>query len=648
MFEVKNLSKQYGTEFALQAVSLSIDKGMNFIVGSSGSGKTTLLKILCGMEEGFDGSVAYCGKDISTFSAKEKSVLYNSVFGFVWQDFHLLEEATVLENILLPTFLKDEKAQGVADSILKQMKLEDKRNQKVKYLSGGQKQRVAIARELMKNPQIIFCDEPTSALDAKSAKIIMDILRILSKSRTVIVVTHDASLIGEKDTVIELDKGELISTADKRIGKNPVWKTPKTSCLSFKNAFHIAFTKLKNKPGRFLIHMLSLMIAGTLLLTTFSGAIGKSGQGEFDQLVETYGEGILDIGLVGSYMSASGTDGTDEDKPNGNVNQNLNGLYEKYQDDERVKFIVSMQPFDNIKVTLDGSTYTVERTGNSPVLTELLSGNVPSGEEFQVVIPLKFAESIGLTPESALGKKIDFSATIFQWIDEQPLEKPVQIQATICGVADNTVVYDYQGQMVSFTVDDSFFFNKAAIEDVRKQAGIQDESANFTIRAKTPEDLISLKDELNRSGIVPLGQFELVEDIVRLNQQTTVQSGSASVVIGVLAVLLVVIIYVMTSVLQKREYAIYKVSGFSNVHLSKISIAETVLAAFSAVILLLVTSPLLNLAMKAMFGATILSVNKLAIGAVLILGVSMVSFVVEILVAATTSVSVMLKAGDKS
>lgn len=645
MFEIKNLSKQYGTEFALRDITMTIGKGMNFIVGSSGSGKTTLLKILCGMEKGFDGSVSYMGKDIESFAEKEKSSLYNSTFGFVWQDFHLIEEATVLENVLLPTYLKNENAEKTALNILKQMKLEDMQNQKVKYLSGGQKQRVTIAREMMKNPKVIFCDEPTSALDAKSAKIIIDILRVLAKSRTVIVVTHDTSLINEKDSVFELDKGELISSPEKQVDNKAVYKQAAMPKLNIGNAFQIALHNIKNNFGRFAVSAISLVIAGTLLLTTFSGAIGESSQSEFDSLVETYGEGILDIGLVGSFMSAAGGN---DDKPNGDVSQDLGGLYEKYENDERVEYIVSMQPFENIEITLDGKTHTVEKTGNSPVLTKLLSGSIPAGDEYQVVVPLKFAESIGLTPENAVGKKIDFSATIYQWVDNQPLEKPVNVQATICGVAENTVVYDYEGKQYSFTVDDSFFFNRSAIEEIRKQAGIENEPANFTIRAKNPADLISLKDELNKSGIVPLGRFELVEDIVRLNQQTTEQSGSASVVIGILAVLLAVIIFAMTSVLRKREYAIYKVSGYGNGHLSLISMTETIVSAVSAVVLMLVASPLLNMATKAMFDASILSVSKLSVGVLLILAVSVIAFAAGLPAIYGTSYSAMLKAGDKS
>lgn len=196
--------------------------------------------------------------------------------------------------------------------------------------------------------------------------------------------------------------------------------------------------------------------------------------------MDTYGESILDIDLAGSFTDAAGTGGTQEEKPNGDVDQDIGGLYEKYQDDSRVAFLVTMQAFEDIQATLEGKSYTVEKSGNSPVLTKLLSGTIPAGEDFQVVIPLKLAEKMGFTPETALGKTMDFSASAFQWQGNTPIPKPVKLTATICGVADNTVVYDYEEQHSSFTVDDSFFFNRSAIEEIRSQAGIADESANFT------------------------------------------------------------------------------------------------------------------------------------------------------------------------
>ena len=106
MFNLKNISKKYGENIALDNVSLSINSGMNFIIGASGSGKSTLLKIISGFDDDYSGEVHLYGKNIKELKSKEKSFLYNNTFGFIWQDFNLLEDCTVLDNILLPVQLK--------------------------------------------------------------------------------------------------------------------------------------------------------------------------------------------------------------------------------------------------------------------------------------------------------------------------------------------------------------------------------------------------------------------------------------------------------------------------------------------------------------------------------------------------------------
>lgn len=648
MFEIKKLSKQYDTFYALENVSMTIGKGMNFITGASGSGKTTLLKIMCGMEEDYQGEVYYGSQNIKEWTAYEKSSLYNSEFGFVWQDFHLLEEATVIENILLPTCLKKQKSQKNIQKILKQMKIDDIQNQKVKTLSGGQKQRVAIARELMKDPKVLLCDEPTSALDLKNAQMIVELLRNISKKRVVIVVTHDTSLIKEHDHVFHFDKGQLVLLDNPQVVTNQPFQNIQKTKLTLQNAFQLAIMNIKNKICQSIVAILCLLIAGIFMLVSMSGVVMQSGQSEFDQLIKTYGEGILDINLIGSFMSASGANGQDNQQPGGSVNQDLEGLYEKYQDDQRVEYVVSMQAFENIKVTMDQQIYTIEKTGNSPVLNKLLIGDIPVGHEYQVVVPLKFVENSKMTKEDILGKKIDFSATIFQWVHNQPLEKPVHISATICGVADNTVVYDYEGKTYSFCVDDSFFFNKAAILEMRKQAGVDAKSGNFTLRAKTPADLIDLKDELNRSGIVPLGQFELVEDIVRLNEQTTHQSGVTSLIMGVIAIVMVGVVFTMSSWLRKREYAIFKVSGFHDYQIFGVSFFETILYVLTALGIMIVLLPGLEILTQNLFHVSILSFEKVALGCGVMVGITMLTCLMTSFIIKTTSLTVLMEVGEKS
>lgn len=647
MFEIKNVSKQYQDEIALNNISFSIEKGLNFIVGASGSGKTTLLKIISGMEQDFDGEVYYQDKRIKELTPTESSYFYNNIFGFVWQDFNLLEDSTVLENVLLPQYLKDKKNKTHADKLLKELKIADLTHQKVKTLSGGQKQRVAIARELMKNPEVIIADEPTSALDEETSKITMDILKNLSKERTVIIVTHDILSIEPHSNILDLDTGEFILSQNESINEIGNLKMDKVHRLPLKDAFTIAIANVKNKFGRFLVSALSFMIASTFLLTTISGAVGGSSQAEFDELIETYGEGLTDISVVGSFISAGDTSDTQEEKPNANVSQDINGLYDKYMDDERVDFTVYLQGLNDIRVTVRGKEYQIQGTGSVPSIHKLLAGEMPTGTGNEVVVPESFVKNLGLSNEQAIGEEIDFSSAIFNWDTGEPVLRDALITAKIVGIADTTVSFEYEGQMVDYPVDDSFFFSQAALNDMRKQTGTENEAMNFLIRAKTPADMIAIKDELNEIGIVPLGQFELVEDIVRLNEQTMEQSGSANRLIGILSILMVIAISLITSLMRQREYAIYKISGYNNTHLGFLSLTEKITEMITAVLLMLAVSPLLNIATESLFNTNIRSTEMLRQGALLIVLVGIIAYMPTVFATVKTNIATSLKTGDR-
>lgn len=647
MFEIKNVSKQFGDEYVLRNITLKIGRGLNFIVGSSGSGKTTLLKIITGMEQDFDGEVIYCGRCIKQLTESEKSDYYNNIFGFVWQDFNLLDDLTVLENVMLPGYLKPVQNKKEAMKVLRRLKISELANQKAGKLSGGQKQRAAIARELIKNPQVIIADEPTSALDEASAQIIMDILRDIAKSRMVIVVTHDTALIGRNAKVYELDKGELIA-AEEPV-QECTGKCAATICrkLTVGNAVKISACSIKSRWGRFALTTLSLLAAAMLLLVTISGNIGAGSQAAFDQLFETYGESILDINVVDSFSSAAGTDGNKKDEPSADVTQNIDGLYEHYKTDSRVQHIVFTQAFNNIRIMLDDKEYKVESGGSVPAINKLNAGSMPTGDDNEVVVPNSFVKVLGLNDEEALGKMLVFDAAVYNWDSGEPVLLPVQTKAKIVGVIDSTVKYEAAGKTEEDTVDDAFFFSKSALDTMRKQAMLDKNTANFTIRTKSPAEMIAIKDELNAKGIVPLGRFELVEDMVRLNSQTTQQSGSAVAVIGILAVLVVLAASLMTAITRKREFAIYKISGYNREHMALVFILEFSIASLTASALFLCFSPLANLTTVAFWNINILSGATLLIGVLLVLGMGIFSCMVTTIVSRTVKVSVSLKTGDR-
>ena len=219
LIQLKNLTFSYnkGKENQVDAIkrlSLEIEKG-DFvgIVGVSGSGKSTLLYLLAGLLKPDAGEYIYKDLNISKISENKKADLRNTDFGFILQDFGLEGDRTALENVCLPLMFSksnwrtiEKKGQAVMEK-LNIIKLGSK---KVGQLSGGQCQRVAIARALVHEPQVILADEPTGALDSENKKIFMQLLSEINKEGvTVILVTHDFSILSKCNKIYELNDGEI-------------------------------------------------------------------------------------------------------------------------------------------------------------------------------------------------------------------------------------------------------------------------------------------------------------------------------------------------------------------------------------------------------------------------------------------------------
>ncbi|MDE6201625.1 MAG: ABC transporter ATP-binding protein/permease [Clostridiales bacterium] len=219
MLEVKHLKKEYKTKNgvvtkALDDVSLNFpETGMVFILGKSGSGKSTLLNVCGGLDRMDDGEIIIKGKSSKDFSAQDFDSYRNTYVGFVFQEYNILDEFTVEQNIALALELQNKKPDNeIIRKILADVDLADLAARKPNTLSGGQKQRVAIARALVKEPQIIMADEPTGALDSKTGQQVFDTLKKLSKEKLVLVISHDRDFAEQYgDRIIELKDGKIIS-----------------------------------------------------------------------------------------------------------------------------------------------------------------------------------------------------------------------------------------------------------------------------------------------------------------------------------------------------------------------------------------------------------------------------------------------------
>lgn len=218
LIELKNLKRHYEmsseTVKALDGIDLKIEEGERVILlGPSGSGKTTLLNCISALDIPTDGSYIFGGKSVPRDKSEQMTTFRRENIGYVFQFFNLLQDLTVLENILLIQELSGEKDQDRAINLLKLVGLEDEIDRFPAEISGGQQQRVAIARSIAKKPKLLLGDELTGNLDSETSTKVMNTLVSACESEkiTAIFVTHDESLIQFATRVIRIDSGKIIS-----------------------------------------------------------------------------------------------------------------------------------------------------------------------------------------------------------------------------------------------------------------------------------------------------------------------------------------------------------------------------------------------------------------------------------------------------
>ncbi len=298
MLEVVNLSKIYkakrGAEVkALDNVSIRFpEKGMVFLLGKSGSGKSTLLNVCGGLDSPTSGEVIVKGRSSKEFTQGDFDSYRNTYVGFIFQEYNILEGFSVEDNISLALELQGKpKDQTAINVLLEKVELNGLAKRKANTLSGGQKQRLAIARALIKSPEIIMADEPTGALDSETGRQVFETLKKLSKEKLVLVVSHDREFAEQYgDRIIELKDGKIISdvtrtsvqktdncesiekevfssTNEDLIPKKAYSKEENRfikSKMPLRHATKMGVSSLKTKPARLVFTILLCIIAFTM------------------------------------------------------------------------------------------------------------------------------------------------------------------------------------------------------------------------------------------------------------------------------------------------------------------------------------------------------------------------------------------------
>ncbi len=281
MIEIKNLTKTYISKskervLALNNISLTLpSKGLVFLLGESGAGKSTLLNILGGVERPDSGEIKVDSLDIQKCTDIQLDKYRNSHVGFIFQDFNLLNNFNVIDNVALAQDLQSKQHIGKAKEALSAVNMSGYEKRKINELSGGQKQRVAIARAIIKESKIILADEPTGALDAKTGRTILELLKDISKDSLVLVVSHDEAFANQfADRIIRIAYGEIIDDIesknntsdadckDKDESKDPMQK--KRYSLSAKTVAKMSAYSLGGKKIRLAITLILCIVSFAL------------------------------------------------------------------------------------------------------------------------------------------------------------------------------------------------------------------------------------------------------------------------------------------------------------------------------------------------------------------------------------------------
>jgi len=278
MIRLENVNKYYrsGSEriHAIKNFHLTFpNRGLVFIIGPSGCGKSTLLNLLGGLDKADEGHIWIENRTIDSFSKKELNDYLNSYLGFVFQEYNILKDLNLFQNISLPLEMQKVPPREIkkrVKKILTEVELDNLEKRKVHELSGGQRQRIAIARALIKNPKMIIADEPTGNLDSETSETIFKLFKKLAEDRLIIIVTHDeesAFLYG--DRIIQMEDGAIVADSKAEFnGENIEPLHLKRAHVPLRTSVKLSLKNIYKKKMRFLV--MTLISALSLAFLSFT------------------------------------------------------------------------------------------------------------------------------------------------------------------------------------------------------------------------------------------------------------------------------------------------------------------------------------------------------------------------------------------
>lgn len=437
IFIIKNLSKKFkngnANFYAVKNVNLEIsDTGFISVIGKSGSGKSTFLNLLSGIEKPTSGFITFNKQNISRMSDAAFSKYHLNDISMIYQHYNLFNDLTAIDNVLIPLKMKGishQKSIKEAKELFARFGMIELMNKKVKILSGGEKQRVAIIRALVTEPKVLLCDEPTGALDSKNSIMIMEILSEISKTKLVILVSHNNELVTKySDRIILFKDGEIVKdTIINQISNNSNYQVSK---YNYSSKWINSFLKLNLKRNRW-----KIVLSFITFIIGFSAVFLSIG---FSTGAKESQKNALDTNLAVGYSTVSETTYLKiENSPlsfEKNVKPSTDLIDEKLQGfssviyAENLSYFFSNYPkgkFKNEDVTGFEMIPLYNISENNYRSSLLISGTLPHESIEEVIVNKEFVDLLGASYDRIVNQSFIISYSTDISVPSGDVDNPV-------------------------------------------------------------------------------------------------------------------------------------------------------------------------------------------------------------------------------
>lgn len=446
MVILKNLFKRFGDVEICDDVNYTFrEKGLTCFFGPSGSGKSTIFNLIAGFDRSYEGEIEVNGTKLKGLSIEELCKYRFNNIGFIFQNYNLFKGYTALENVLMGIHLEndiseDEKTKKALD-LLNSVGLKNQKDQKIETLSGGQKQRVAIARALINEPKLILADEPTGALDSESTKAIMEILKDISKTKQVIMISHDEDVLEYADEVIELEDSKIKvkyknEERDKEIAidcddeKKIIKKEPKLNNKIAK------LLSLKN----FKIHIFKYILTAVIIAFGSSAFVASLSTKKItNNIINDFKTKnfFYNIGTVPTFIDGE------------KVTDNLDKLYNDLKSMDSLENVYYQYDLENIKINNGDRSIDIPVKVPTVISQESMAyGNMPRTNKNEIAISSNVANRIVDDIKSLIGKEV-----VFEYINKDG--KSEKITVTVSGLTNSK----YQDFILSDDLEKKIYEN---------------------------------------------------------------------------------------------------------------------------------------------------------------------------------------------